>query len=97
MKRAPDGNYRGDLFFQNVPRGALQPGRWCYLELEMKANTPGSRAGLQRRWIDGVFKGEVFMRLRHTTDLRINAFQLTFSGSVPATQHVWIDNVVVSA
>jgi hypothetical protein len=36
------------------------------------------------------------IRWRDTTDLRINAFQLTFSGSVPVTEQVWIDNIVVS-
>jgi hypothetical protein len=95
----PDGagNYWGNFFFQNDPRDALQPGRWYCLELEQKANTPGLHDGLHRMWIDGVFKGEAMnIRWRDTTDLRINAFQLTFSGSVPLTEQVWIDNVVVS-
>jgi len=97
MLPAPDGSYWGNLLFQNDPRDALQPGRWYCLELEQKANTPGLHDGLQRMWIDGVLKGEVLnMRWRDTTDLRINAFQLTFSGSVPVTEHLWIDNVVVS-
>jgi hypothetical protein len=97
MQPAPDGKYWGNFFFQNDPRDALQPGRWYCLELELKANTPGLHNGLQKMWIDGSFKGEVSnMRWRDTTNLRINAFQLTFSGAVPVTQHVWIDNVVVS-
>jgi hypothetical protein len=98
MRRAPDGNYWGILFFQNELREALQLGRWYCLELELKANAPGSHDGLQRMWIEGIFKGEALnMRSRDTTDLRINTFQLTVSGSVPVTQHLWIDNVVVSA
>ena len=97
MQPAPDGNYWGNFFFQNDPRDALQPGRWYCLELEQKANTPELHDGLQRMWIDGLLKGETMnIRWRDTTDLRINAFQLTFSGSVPVTEQVWIDNVVVS-
>jgi hypothetical protein len=96
MARAPDGMFWGNFFYQNDPREPLQTARWYCLELELKANAPGLRDGLQRMWIDDVFKGEVpNMRWRDTTDVRINAFQLTFSGSVPSTEHVWIDNVVV--
>ncbi len=97
MLQAPDGMFWGNHFFQNDPREALQPRRWYCLELQIKANNPGFRDGLQRMWIDGMFKGEVSnMRWRDTTDVRINAFQLTFSGAVPVTEHVWIDNIVVS-
>jgi len=97
MTQAPDGMYWGNFFFQNDRREALQPGRWYCLELELQANTPGARDGFQRMWIDGLFKGEVLnMRWRDTTDVRINAFQLTFSGAVTATKRVWIDNIVVS-
>jgi hypothetical protein len=54
------------------------------------------RNGSQRMWIGGALKGEVLnMRRRDTTDLQINALQLTLSGIVPVTEHVWIDNVVV--
>jgi hypothetical protein len=48
-------------------------------------------------WIDGLFKGEVLnMRWRDTTDVRINALQLTFSAAVAVTRRMWIDNVVVN-
>jgi hypothetical protein len=49
-------------------------------------------------WINDLFKGEqTGIRWRDTTDVRINAVQLTFSASpVPSTEHVWIDNLVVS-
>ncbi len=99
MTAAPDGKYWGNYFYQNDPRERLQTGRWYCLELELQANTPGLRDGFQRMWIDGVLKGEVLnMRWRDTTALKINAFQLSFSasGSVTATERVWIDNVVVS-
>jgi len=97
MTQAPDGMYWGNFFFQKDPREAIQPGRWYCLELELQANKPGTRDGFQRMWIDGVFKGESLnMRWRDTTDVRINALQLTFSGEVAVAQRLWIDNLVVS-
>ena len=98
MKAAPDGKYWGNFSFQEDPREAIQGGRWYCLELEVKANQPGQRDGVQRVWINDEYKGEVTgMRWRDTDQVRINAFQLTFSASpVPVTEHVWIDQVVVS-
>jgi hypothetical protein len=97
MTQAPDGMYWGNFFCQNDPRDALLTNQWYCLELEVQANTPGQHDGFQNMWIDGARKGQVSnMRWRDTTDLRINALQLTFSGTVPATEHLWIDNVVVS-
>lgn len=98
MKQAPDGMFWGNFSFQEEPREAIQTGRWYCLELELRANEPGRRDGYQRMWIDDKLKGEVTgIRWRDTTDVRINAVQLTFSASpVPRTEHVWIDNVVVS-
>jgi hypothetical protein len=98
MKQAPDGMFWGNFSFQQDPREAVKAGRWYCLEFELQANEPERRDGYQRMWINDEFKGEVTgMRWRDTTDLRINAVQLTFSASpVPITEHVWIDNVVVS-
>lgn len=97
MLQAPDGMYWGNFSYQTNPRIGLQVTQWYCLELEVQANTPGQHDGFQKMWIDGTFKGQVSnMRWRDTTDLRINAFQLTFSGVVPITEHLWIDNVVVS-
>jgi hypothetical protein len=96
MTRARNGMYWGNFFYQNDPHQAIQPGRWYCLELELRANAPGARDGFQRMWIDDVLKGEVLsMRWRDTTDVRINALQLTFSGEVTVSKRVWIDNVVV--
>ena len=98
MKQAPDGMFWGNFSFQQEPREAVKAGLWYCLEFELQANEPGRRDGYQRMWINDEFKGEVTgMRWRDTTDVRINAVQLTFSASpVPITEHVWIDNVVVS-
>jgi hypothetical protein len=97
MTQAPDGKYWGNFSYQNDPRDALQTNRWYCLELEVQANTPGQHDGFQKMWIDGTLKGQQSnMRWRDTTDLRINALQLTFSGIVPIAQHLWIDNAVVS-
>lgn len=97
MVRAGDGRYWGNFFFQADPREAVQPGRWYCLELEVSANQPGYWDGFQRLWVDGAQKAEIRdMRWRDTDTLKINAVQLTFSGSVPKSKRVWIDNVVVS-
>jgi hypothetical protein len=97
MTPAPDGMYWGTHFLQDQPRIGIQPGQWYCLELELKANTPGLPDGYQKMWINGQFKGQVTgMRWRDTTDLRINAVQLSFSGAGPQTERKWIDAVVVS-
>jgi hypothetical protein len=98
MVQAPDGMFWGNFSFQEEPREAVQAGRWYCLELELGVNQPGLRDGYQRMWINDLFKGEqTGIRWRDTTDVRINAVQLTFSASpVPSTEHVWIDNLVVS-
>jgi len=98
MKAAPDGMFWGNFSFQQEPREAIAAGLWYCLELEVKANRPEQRDGYQRMWINDQFRAEVTdMRWRDTTDVRINAVQLAFSASpVPITEHVWIDNVVVS-
>jgi hypothetical protein len=75
----------------------LLTNQWYCLELEVQANTPGQHDGFQNMWIDSTHKGKVSnKRWRDTTDLRINALQLTLSGTVPVTEHLWIGNVVVS-
>ncbi len=98
MPTQPDGQTCWGAFgFLDDPRTALQTGVWHCLEVEVQANTPGARDGFQRVWVDGALKREMLnMRWRDTTDVRTNAFQLSFSGSPGTTEHVWVDNVVVS-
>lgn len=98
MTQAPDGMFWGNHSFQEEPREAVQADRWYCVELELAVNQPGLRDGYQRMWINDGFKGEqTGIRWRDTADVLINAVQLTFSASpVPTTEHVWIDNVVVS-
>jgi hypothetical protein len=89
----------GEIFRSRRNRAKrFRPAAWYCLESEVGQNRPGRRDGYQRMWIDDAFRGEtVEMRWRATTDIRINAVQLTFSASpVPITEHVWIDNVAVS-
>ena len=88
-------NYGEYIFFSPVRQAAL--GGWTCLELEVQANTPGQKNGLQRAWIDGVLAGETLnMRWRDTTALTNNVFSLSFSGLPAAATHMWVDNVVVS-
>lgn len=97
MRQAKDGQFWGNFSYQDDPREALRPGRWYCVEFEVQANSPGQHDGYQNMWIDGVRKGRVSgIRWRDSSDIRINAFQLTFSGSVPVTQRMWMDDVVVS-
>lgn len=98
MRRAKDGQFWGNFSYQDDPREVLRPGRWYCIEFEVQANSPGRRDGYQTMWIDGVLKGRVSgIRWRDSSDVRINAFQLTFSGTVPVTQRMWMDDVVVGA
>lgn len=97
MRQAKDGHFWGNFSYQDDPREALRPGRWYCLEFEVQANKPGQHDGYQKMWIDGVLKGGVSgIRWRDSADVRINAFQLTFSGAVPVTQRMWMDDIVVS-
>jgi hypothetical protein len=98
MAQAPDGMYWGNNFRQSDPKVVTVPDQWWCLEYELKANTPGLHDGYQRMWINDVLKGETLnMRWRDTTDVRINAAQITGSGGGPVTEHKWYDNVVVAA
>ena len=84
-------------FFKLIPARRFNQAVGIALSSSSKPIRPGAHDGFQRMWIDGVFKGEVLnMRWRDTTDVRINALQLTFSGAVAVTKRLWIDNVVVS-
>ncbi|WP_080887113.1 hypothetical protein [Nitrospira japonica] len=97
MRQAKDGRFWGNFSYQDDPRDALRPGRWYCVEFEVQANSPGQHDGYQNMWIDGMLRGRVSgMRWRDSPDVRINAFQLTFSGAVPVTERMWMDDVVVS-
>jgi hypothetical protein len=97
MQQAPDGMYWGNFFYQSTPHVAIQTDQWHCLEFELKANTPGVHDGEQRMWINGLLKGDVRnLRWRDTTNLRINAIQITNSGGGPKVEYKWFDNIVVS-
>jgi hypothetical protein len=97
MPRQPDGVTCWGTYVQFTPQTAIQPGVWTCLEFEVQGNTPGSSNGFERVWINDVLRGEVLnRRWRDTTNLKTNAFQLTFSASPAVTSHMWVDNIVVS-
>lgn len=78
---------------------ALTPGQWHRIELEIKANTPGSSDGEQRMWIDGELKGTWNgIRFRDSYVLMLNAVQLSFGNAAgaPQNQHLFVDDFQVS-
>jgi hypothetical protein len=93
------GNY-GDATTTYVPPLTITRGEWHKIELWLKINTVGQRNAHQRFWVDDVQRGEWSgFRVRTTTDLRINALQLTFSiccGGAPRTQRAYVDDILVA-
>lgn len=102
MQRDSDGNWWGD---HGIGRATYHPpltmslGAWHHIEFWVKLNTPGQSNGLQRFWMDGVFKGEwTGLRFRDTDQIRLNSLQLSFSriASVSQyTQHMYVDEILV--
>jgi hypothetical protein len=91
------GRY-GDGSETYVPPLSLTPNAWHRIELSVQLNTPGQSNGRQMFWIDGVQRGSWSgISFRETDALRLNAVQLTFSftGGVPRTQELHVDNLVV--
>jgi len=73
-------------------------GRWYAYELMVKTNTPGQRNGRIALWLDGVLIADfVNIRLRETTELKIDRFTLDYHmASNAATSKKWYDNVVAA-
>ena len=93
------GNY-GDATTTYVTPLTITRGEWHKVEFWLKINTVGQRNAHQRFWVDDVQRGEWSgFRVRTTTDLRINALQLTFSiccGGAPRTQRAYVDDILVA-
>ncbi len=97
MKRAPDGNYWGNMF-KSDPPAILQRGRWYCMEVMVKLNTPGKRDGEQAAWLDGRKIIHVRgIRWRDVPELKIHCFALLlYIHDCKRVNRVWFDNVVLS-
>lgn len=88
----------GNTFEQAAPKAPLVPGQWQEVIVHVDAGTPGQADGSQSMWINGELKVEVSgIRWRNSSNLLLN--ELAFVNYMPGplrTQHIWIDDVVVS-
>jgi hypothetical protein len=94
----PNGGCYGSLTAQDAPAAPLLDNRWYSVEKHVKLNTPGRSDGVQELWINGVKKiSQTGMRWRNSSALQLNnlRFELYMPGA-PKTEHIYIDNVVVS-
>ena len=76
-------------------------GRWYWFEMRVKMNTVGSRNGVIEIWVDDV-------QCMSYTDVRMVDINTTWGyflhspewggggGTIPATQHIWVDHSVIS-
>jgi uncharacterized protein YjdB len=78
---------------------AMSSGVWHQVEYWVKLNTVGQANSVQTFWIDGVQRGNwAGLSFRSSSILRLNSVQLSFStGGAPQTQHMYVDNLVVSS
>ncbi|MDT8368313.1 MAG: Ig-like domain-containing protein [Longimicrobiales bacterium] len=77
----------------------LTPNRWHQIEIEVRANEPGSMDGRQRMWVDGELTATWSgIRFRDSYVIMLNAVQLTFGTSTgaPRDQHLFVDDVEAS-
>jgi hypothetical protein len=81
-----------------TPTQTIPLDTWTCIESEVQTNTVGQSNGIHRTWVNDVLAGErTNVRWRDTTNLKLNSFQLSFSGGVLAgANHIWYDNIVVS-
>jgi hypothetical protein len=89
------GNF-GSTF---VARPEVVPalGRWYSYEMMVKANTPGLRDGRIALWLDGALIADFpNLRLRDTTDLKIDRVALQLHAYGGANSKKWYDNVVIA-
>jgi hypothetical protein len=104
MEREPDGvtcwgRYGSRTASYHAPP-ALSPDTWHRIEFLVTLNGPADMDARQTFWIDGVERGMwTGLSFRHSPILRLNSVQLTFSasGGVPATQELYVDNLIVLA
>ena len=81
--------------------GLLERNRWYCVEQYIKLNSPGSKNGTLRVWIDGNIAFEkTDLRVRDTAALKVESVWMNVyhGGTAPAPQdmHLFIDNVVIA-
>lgn len=92
----------GDLWYWTGDGlGVLERNRWYCLEQYFRVNTPGSRDGVLRAWIDGALAFEkTDVRVRDLDSLKIERvwMDVYHGGTATAARdmHLYIDNVVVA-
>lgn len=109
MPREPDGRTCYGSYGLQEPAGAraeytpaqfvLTRGEWHDIEYRVRLDLPGGQAAAQEILVDGVRRAAwEGIRLRSSTDLRLNALTITASAAfgAPRTQRLWIDDVVVT-
>lgn len=92
------GDYWG---WNEGPSGLLENNRWYSVEQYVKLNTPGTRDGVFRAWIDGrKVLEKTAIEFRKTTDLKIeNIWMNIYHGgttTAPQDMTLYIDNVVIA-
>lgn len=81
------------------PARQFTTGAWHRVEYLLILNDPTASNFSQQFWLDGVLKGTWSgIRVRTTTDLRLNVFTISASiaGGSPRTQTMHIDDIVVA-
>lgn len=96
MTCSPDPNCFGQQILLS-PTTQAPLDTWICLESEVQLNTVGQHDGIHRVWVNDTLMGQrTAVRWRDTTNLSLDAFQLSFSGDPPVTTRVWVDNIVVA-
>jgi hypothetical protein len=67
-------------WWDNGGQVSLRKGKWEYIEIYNKLNTPGSSNGIMRAWVNGVLKGEITnVTFRGPSESNVQINQLFFS------------------
>ncbi len=95
------GQYGSGWVWDKDRLGSLENNRWYGVEQYVKLNTPGKNDGCLKAWIDGRLAFEKNdVRMRDVKSLKIECVWMNvYHGgkwSAKSTQHLYIDNVVIS-
>jgi hypothetical protein len=102
MAKQPDGvtcwGQYGDGTEQYSAARQMSLGSWHRVEFWLKLNTIGKSDAIQQLWLDGQLIGQ-WSGIAFRTDsiLKVNALQLSFSGSNSTLAHLFVDEVLVTS
>jgi hypothetical protein len=96
-----EDDYGDHWYWITGGRGVLERNRWYCLEQYFRVNTPGSKDGVLRAWVDGALAFEkTDVHVRDVTSLRLEKVWMNVyhGGTAKAARdlHLYIDNVVVA-